>query len=68
MQTFAWLSETMSEDLSSTDRTGGSSLSLMAREALEAPQAVARFLTLNAHAIAQLGSRLSFNPPSVVLT
>lgn len=43
-------------------------MSLMAAEAAEAPQAVARFLDHNAWALADLGARLRRAPPPVVLT
>jgi len=43
-------------------------MSLMAAEASEAPQAVARFLAHNAKALAELGLRLRQTPPPVVLT
>jgi glucosamine--fructose-6-phosphate aminotransferase (isomerizing) len=43
-------------------------MSMMAQEAAEAPQAVARFLGQNAMALQQLGKRLRDNPPSVILT
>jgi glutamine---fructose-6-phosphate transaminase (isomerizing) len=43
-------------------------MSLMANEAAEAPQAVARFLSENATALHHLGRRLRENPPSVILT
>lgn len=43
-------------------------MSLMAMEAAEAPQAVARFLERNARALQELGARLRSAPPSVVLT
>lgn len=43
-------------------------MSLMAQEAAEAPQAVARFLDHNAQALADLGARLRRAPPPVVLT
>lgn len=43
-------------------------MSLMAAEAAEAPEAVARFLARNAEALAELGARLRRAPPAVVLT
>ncbi len=43
-------------------------MSHMAREAAEAPEAVARFLARNAHALSEIGARLRQNPPSVILT
>lgn len=43
-------------------------MSLMAQEAEEAPQAVARFLGENAKALQDLGATLRANPPSVILT
>lgn len=43
-------------------------MSLMRQEALEAPEAVARFLSRNADALAQLGARLRQAEPPVVLT
>lgn len=43
-------------------------MSLMAAEAREAPQAVARFLARNAVALAELGQRLRRQGPPVVLT
>jgi glucosamine--fructose-6-phosphate aminotransferase (isomerizing) len=43
-------------------------MSLMAQEAAEAPQAVARFLDRNARALDELGARLRRAPPPVVLT
>jgi len=43
-------------------------MSLMAMEAAEAPQAVARFLAHNAAALEDLGARLRRAPPTVVLT
>lgn len=43
-------------------------MSLMAAEAAEAPQAVARFLAHNGRALAELGARLRHAPPPVVLT
>jgi glutamine---fructose-6-phosphate transaminase (isomerizing) len=43
-------------------------MSQMAREAAEAPQAVARFLQHNKQALAELGRRLRGTPPPVVLT
>ena len=47
---------------------GGLQLSHMAREALEAPQAVARFLDANAGALTELGARLRGAPPPLALT
>ena len=44
------------------------SISHMAREAAEAPEAVARFLTRNAIALHELGTWLRRNPPPVILT
>lgn len=49
-------------------RTGAKGMSHMASEAAEAPDAVARFLTHNAPALADLGHRLRQAPPPVVLT
>lgn len=43
-------------------------MSLMAREAAEAPDAVARFLDRNARALQELGARLRRDGPPVVLT
>lgn len=43
-------------------------MSLMAQEAAEAPEAVARFLHTNADGLAELGRRLRRNVPPVVLT
>ncbi len=43
-------------------------MSHMAREAAEAPEAVARFLDRNARPLAELGRRLRAAPPPVVLT
>lgn len=43
-------------------------MSLMAMEAAEAPQAIARFLQENSTALHHLGRRLRENPPSVILT
>lgn len=43
-------------------------MSLMRQEALEAPEAVARFLSRNAEALADLGARLRHAEPPVVLT
>ena len=43
-------------------------MSHMAREATEAPQAVARFLERNAAALAELGARLRTAPPPVIIT
>ena len=43
-------------------------ISHMAREAREAPEAVARFLTRNAIALHELGFWLRRNPPPVILT
>jgi glucosamine--fructose-6-phosphate aminotransferase (isomerizing) len=43
-------------------------MSHMAREAAEAPEAVARFLDRNARQLAELGSRLRDAPPPVVIT
>ena len=43
-------------------------MSLMRQEASEAPEAVARFLTRNATALADLGRRLRKLDPPVVLT
>ena len=43
-------------------------MSLMAAEAAEAPQAVARFLAHNSGELQELGARLRLAPPSVVLT
>lgn len=43
-------------------------MSHMAKEAAEAPEAVARFLAHNARALGELGTRLRASPPRVVLT
>ncbi|MCA3555454.1 SIS domain-containing protein [Aestuariivirga sp.] len=43
-------------------------MSLMAAEAAEAPQAVARFLACNARALRELGAGLRQAPPPVILT
>jgi len=43
-------------------------MSAMAREAREAPEAVARFLEHNAKALAEIGARLRRKPPPVILT
>ena len=43
-------------------------MSMMAREAAEAPEAVARFLQQNATELAELGKRLRRSGPPVVLT
>jgi glutamine---fructose-6-phosphate transaminase (isomerizing) len=43
-------------------------MSLMASEAQEAPKAVARFLSQNADALAELGARLRLKPPPVIVT
>ena len=43
-------------------------MSLMHQEAREAPDAVQRFLDRNNHTLADIGKRLSNNPPPVVLT
>ncbi len=43
-------------------------MSLMAQEAAEAPEAVARFLDRNARALQELGARLRLSWPPVVLT
>lgn len=43
-------------------------MSLMQQEALEAPEAVARFLAMNGKALAALGHRLREAPPPVILT
>ena len=43
-------------------------MSHMAREAAEAPEAVARFLQHNAHILKELGARLRLTPPGVVIT
>ena len=43
-------------------------MSAMAREAMEAPEAVARFLDRNSAALAEIGSRLRNKPPQVILT
>ena len=43
-------------------------MSHMAREAAEAPDAVARFLDRNAIALVELGERLRASPPPVILT
>lgn len=40
----------------------------MAREAAEAPEAVARFLDRNRMALSEIGSRLRLSPPPVVIT
>ncbi|MBG1233871.1 SIS domain-containing protein [Aestuariivirga litoralis] len=43
-------------------------MSLMKKEAQEAPQVVARFLAQNRGALSELGARLRTHPPSVILT
>jgi glutamine---fructose-6-phosphate transaminase (isomerizing) len=43
-------------------------MSLMAREAAEAPQAVARFLKENGKALKDLGARLRKKPPPLIIT
>jgi glutamine---fructose-6-phosphate transaminase (isomerizing) len=43
-------------------------MSAMAREAAEAPDAVARFLARNAAALKDIGARLRLAPPPVILT
>jgi glucosamine--fructose-6-phosphate aminotransferase (isomerizing) len=43
-------------------------MSAMAREAAEAPEAVARFIDRNAAALTEIGSRLRHRPPPVILT
>lgn len=43
-------------------------MSLMKQEALEAPEAVSRFLAENGTALKALGARLRASPPSVILT
>ena len=43
-------------------------MSYMREEALEAPEAVARFLDQNSKALAALGARLRAAPPSVIVT
>lgn len=43
-------------------------MSLMAQEAAEAPQAVARFLARNGESLAELGRRLRHAPPPLALT
>ena len=43
-------------------------MSHMAREAAEAPEAVARFLQRNARALAEIGTHLKRNPPPVIIT
>ena len=43
-------------------------MSHMAREAAEAPEAVARFLQYNAEALKEIGTRLKRRPPSVIIT
>ncbi|MFN4140344.1 SIS domain-containing protein [Aestuariivirga sp.] len=43
-------------------------MSLMAKEAAQAPQAAARFLQCNGEALAALGARLRRDPPSLVIT
>ncbi|MGQ0486313.1 MAG: SIS domain-containing protein [Hyphomicrobiales bacterium] len=43
-------------------------MSAMAREAAEAPDAVARFIDRNAAALTEIGARLRYKPPPVILT
>ena len=43
-------------------------MSHMAREAAEAPEAVARFLERNAKALAEIGAHLKRRPPPVIIT
>ena len=43
-------------------------MSHMAREAAEAPEAVARFLQRNAKALAEIGAHLKRTPPPVIIT
>ncbi|MBI2718345.1 MAG: SIS domain-containing protein [Rhizobiales bacterium] len=43
-------------------------MSHMAREAAEAPEAVARFLDRNGSALAEIGARLRLRPPPVIIT
>ena len=43
-------------------------MSAMAREAAEAPEAVARFIDRNAAALTEIGARLRHKPPPVILT
>ena len=43
-------------------------MSAMAREAQEAPEAVARFLERNAAALKEIGARLRKSPPPVIIT
>jgi glutamine---fructose-6-phosphate transaminase (isomerizing) len=43
-------------------------MSLMAKEAAEAPEAVARFLDRNAKTLSAIGARLRMNPPPVIIT
>jgi glucosamine--fructose-6-phosphate aminotransferase (isomerizing) len=43
-------------------------MSHMAREAMEAPEAVARFLDRNAAALKEIGARLRVAPPPLILT
>ncbi len=43
-------------------------MSAMAREAAEAPEAVARFIDRNAAALSEIGARLRRKPPPVILT
>ncbi len=43
-------------------------MSLMAKEAAEAPQAVARFLRENEAALKELGARLRLRPPPLIVT
>jgi glucosamine--fructose-6-phosphate aminotransferase (isomerizing) len=43
-------------------------MSHMAREAAEAPEAVARFLQRNAKALAEIGAHLKRRPPPVIIT
>jgi glutamine---fructose-6-phosphate transaminase (isomerizing) len=43
-------------------------MSLMQQEALEAPEAVQRFLDRNSHTLDDIGKRLANNPPTMMLT
>jgi glucosamine--fructose-6-phosphate aminotransferase (isomerizing) len=43
-------------------------MSHMAREAAEAPEAVARFLKRNRNALVEIGARLRLKPPPVIIT
>jgi glutamine---fructose-6-phosphate transaminase (isomerizing) len=43
-------------------------MSHMAREAMDAPEAVARFLDRNAKTLSEIGTRLRLKPPPVIIT